>query len=436
MKQATTAPRGPGRAVLSYVSATVVAAAVLGALSARFGGKFDVAPVLVLCALGVLSANLAKPRVASRVDFSFLSIILLAGAVVVGPLGTWVVGAVSMSLDRSPNVRWYQVAFNAAMGSLIGAGGAWAYLLVGGAADVGGLMGLNALGLNVGIPLIIADIVQCLINASLLSGVIHVSTGAPVRVLARQILVSSGTAYIGYGVIGFLFVILWFPAKLGAYSAVLILAPLLAARWAFVQYGEELRSHERTLETLVTTLGRKDADAVARSRATAQLAEWVAEELALTPAQIGTVRYAGALREIGLIGVPWRVLHRPPELLSDPERRVLSGHAQVGARLIEGIDFLEDARSGIQHQDERFDGTGRPDGLAGTDIPPAARIIAVAGEFVDLTQPRHGVPPLVPEIALARIADDAGRFDPRAVRAIADVLERHGWAVPVAGSQP
>ncbi len=341
-----------------------------------------------------------------------------------------------MAMDRRAPFRLYRVLFNVCMTSVVAAAGAWAYVGVMGRYDLMSLHGLNQLGLYVGLPLILADVVQCLVNALLLSGVIHFSTGAPVQVLVRQILVSSGAAYIGYGVIGFLFVILWFPAHLGAFSAVLILAPLLVARWAFVQYGEELRSHERTLETLVTTLGHKDADAVARSRATAQLAEWIAEELALTPAQIGTVRYAAALREIGLIGVPWRVLHRPPELLGEPERRVLTGHPQVGARLIEGIDFLEDARSGIRHQDERFDGTGRPDGLAGTDIPPAARIVAVAGELVDLTQPRHGATPLPPELALTHIAADVGRFDPRAVRATADVLERHGWAVPVAGSQP
>lgn len=422
--------------MLLYVWFTVALSIALGLTSLHFGGLPPLVPLLVLTALGVLSTRLPKPNVTSRVGFSFLSIVALTAAVVLGPLGAWLLALVSASAERAAGIRWYQKVFNVSMASIVGGLGAWAYVWVGGASNLQQLMGLNALGLNVGIPLIIADIVQCLVNALLLSGVIHLSTGAPVRVLVRQILVSSGTAYIGYGVIGFLFVILWFPAQLGAYSAVLILAPLLVARWAFVQYGEELRSHERTLETLVTTLGRKDADAVTRSRATAQLAEWVAEELALTPAQIGTVRYAGALREIGLIGVPWRVLHRSPELLGDPERRVLSGHPQVGARLIEGIDFLEDARSGIQHQDERFDGTGRPDGLAGTDIPPAARIVAVAGQFVDLTQPRHGAPPLGPEVALAHIADDAGRFDPRAVRATADVLERHGWAVPVPGSQP
>ena len=65
-------------------------------------------------------------------------------------------------------------------------------------------------------------------------------------------------AYVGYGMIGLLFVILWFPAGLGAFSALLVLAPLLAARWAFIQYGEELRSHERTVDTLVTALGTKE----------------------------------------------------------------------------------------------------------------------------------------------------------------------------------
>ncbi len=88
--------------------------------------------------------------------------------------------------------------------------------------------------------------------------------------MVRRVLSGSGWAYVGYGVIGFLFVVLWFPAGLGPFSAVLVLAPLLAARWAFIQYGDELRSHERTLETLVTALGKKEPAAAKRSRRTAQ----------------------------------------------------------------------------------------------------------------------------------------------------------------------
>ena len=67
-----------------------------------------------------------------------------------------------------------------------------------------------------------------------------------------------GFAYLGYGVSGFLFVILWIPAGVGPFSAVLILAPLFAARWAFVQYGHEKRAHQRTLSALVAAMETTD----------------------------------------------------------------------------------------------------------------------------------------------------------------------------------
>ena len=124
--------------------------------------------------------------------------------------------------------------------------------------DLASLSGLTDIATELGLPLLIADVVQCLTNALLLAGVIHLYQGVPFLVFLRRVLVGSGVAYVGYGAIGFLFVILWFPAHLGPFSAVLILAPLLAARWAFIQFGDELRSHERTVDTLVTALATKD----------------------------------------------------------------------------------------------------------------------------------------------------------------------------------
>jgi HD-GYP domain-containing protein (c-di-GMP phosphodiesterase class II) len=266
----------------------------------------------------------------------------------------------------------------------------------------------------------------------LLSGVIHLYQRVPFGVFVRRVLVSSGVAYVGYGIIGFLFVILWFPADLGAFSALLIMAPLLAARWAFIQYGEELRSHERTVDTLVTALGTKEPQAVARSRRAAMLAEWVAEELGLGPHQIGTVRYAATLHQIGHLGVPTRLLRRAPESLTDAERRVVARHCVMGARMIEGIDFLEDARSGIRHQHERFDGRGRPDGLSGLDIPVAARIVAVVTAVEDLSTATAVAPGVAVAEVLRPLDRDSGRFDPSVVSATRAALEKHGWQAAVA----
>lgn len=322
--------------------------------------------------------------------------------------------------------------FNAAMSGFVGAASAQVYALL------GGLEGKSTVGLPpaqlataLGWPLLAADVVACLVNAALLSGVIHFDQGIPFWIQLRRVLSGSGLAYIGYGIIGLLFVILWFPAGLGPFSALLVMAPLLAARWAFIQYGEEMRSHERTVDTLVTALGTKEPAAVDRSRRAATLAEWVAEELTLTPGQIGTIRYAATLHEIGHLGVPTRLLRRAPEALTESERRIMARHCNIGARMIEGIAFLEDARSGIRHQNERFDGHGVPDGLAGSDIPVAARVVAVVAALEAMVTEGDAAGPSAD--LYRRLTADAGRFDPAVVAAAWSALDKHGLPAAVAG---
>jgi HD-GYP domain-containing protein (c-di-GMP phosphodiesterase class II) len=422
----------PSRLLPYYIAFIVVLAFALGAVSWLYGRHPGLAPLLLLSGMGILSFNLREPAVTSRIGFSFLSIILLASGAILGPFGAWFVGTVSVVIDRDPKLKWFQNLFNVAMTGIIGAAGAWAYVLSSGAGNLDEITGLANLTVEVGLPLMVADVVQCITNAVLLSGVIHLYQRVPFGVFVRRVVVSSGVAYVGYGIIGFLFVILWFPAELGAFSAVLIMVPLLAARWAFIQYGDELRSHERTVDTLVTALGTKEPAAVARSRRAATLAEWVAEELGLGPHQIGTVRYAATLHEIGHLGVPTRLLRRAPESLSEAERRVLARHCVMGARMIEGIDFLEDARSGIRHQQERFDGLGRPDGLSGQDIPVAARIVSVVTAVEGLSAASPDAAGVTVGELLGPLEHDSGRFDPAVVTAARAAMEKHGWQAAVA----
>lgn len=420
----------PSRWLPAYIAAVVAVAVVLGALSWQWGRRPDLAPLLLLSAMGILSFQLREPTVTSRIGFSFLSIILLASGAILGPFGAWCVGLISVVIDRDRKVRWFQRVFNAAMTAVVGVAGGWAYALSRGSEDLGSLSGLTDIATELGLPLLIADVVQCITNALLLSGVIHLFQGVPFLVFLRRVLVSSGVAYVGYGAIGFLFVILWFPADLGPFSAVLILAPLLAARWAFIQFGDELRSHERTVDTLVTALATKDPAAADRSLRVARLAEWVAEELGLGPSQIGTVRYAAMLHEIGHLGVPTRLLRRPRSSLSAAERRVVDRHCVLGARMIEGIDFLEPARSGIRHQGERFDGRGSPDGLSGQAIPVVARVLAVVTAFEDVVG-RGGHEPLSVGRVVAMLAHDEGHFDPAVLMALSAALDKHGPAAAV-----
>jgi len=416
-------------ALHGFIFLTVVGSVVIGAYTYSKFGLPDLGPLVILAAMATLSYRLREPDVGSRIGFSFNSIILLAAGVIVGPFGAWLVGLVSMATDRG-RLRWAQMTFNAAMTSIIGAVGALAYLLAGGERDLASMSGAITVTREVGIPILVADVVGCLTNAVLLAGVIHFYQGVPFTVMVRRVLSGSGWAYVGYGVIGFLFVVLWFPANLGPFSAVLVLAPLLAARWAFIQYGDELRSHRRTLDTLVTALGKKEPAAVERSRRTARLAEWLAEDLGLGPHQIVTVRQAGTLHEIGHLAVPARTLRRPVEDLSPQELRMLAGHGVVGARMIEGIDFLDEARSGIRHQHAYFDGRGGPGSLSGTDIPISARVVSVAACFTTLTQPDGGGQPMTPEQGLQLLEADSARFDPAILASLRSVLTKHEWPPP------
>ncbi|GAA6524521.1 HD domain-containing phosphohydrolase [Intrasporangium sp. DVR] len=412
-------------ALHSFVLLTAAVSVVLGVHTYSVFGVPDGWPLAILAAMATLSYRLREPDVGSRIGFSFNSIVLLAAGVIVGPFGAWLVGTVSMATDRG-RLR-LQTIFNVAMTGIIGAVGALAYLAAGGERHLASMQGALTITQSVGVPILVADVVGCLTNALLLAGVIHFYQGVPFTVMVRRVLSGSGWAYVGYGIIGFLFVVLWFPAELGPFSALLVLAPLLAARWAFIQYGDELRSHERTLDTLVTALGKKEPAAMERSRRTAQLAEWVAEELGLGPHQIGTVRHAGTLHEIGHLAIPARTLRRPAGEQSAQERRLFTTHGVVGARMVEGINFLDEARSGIRHQHERFDGHGGPGSLAGGDIPLSARIVAVAGRFTSVAAAQSAGAPAAQAEAVAVLESDQGRYDPVVLDALRRVLVKHEW---------
>jgi putative nucleotidyltransferase with HDIG domain len=353
--------------------------------------------------------------------------VLIACNVLVGPTGSAIVGGLALAFEtgRPPRVR----AFNVAMTSLFGVIGAWVYLLAGGSTSLSTLSGAGELLTHVGLPLLVADVAQMLVNALLLAGVVRTNSGVPFRRFFVQIVSNSGVAYMGYGVIGFLLIILWVPADVGPFSAVLILAPLFVARWAFVQYGEEQRAHERTLSALVTAVETKDPNAAGHSGRIAQLAEWMAEPLSMGSQDVEDLRYAAMLHDVGKVGVPTRLLRRPRSW-TPPDIEALTHHPELGVALVREIKFLDGSLEGIRHHHERWDGLGYPGSLAGDKIPLISRVIAVADAFDALTTDRVERPALTPIEALRQIEQRRGRqFDPHVVAALVTVLERHEWPV-------
>jgi putative nucleotidyltransferase with HDIG domain len=184
-----------------------------------------------------------------------------------------------------------------------------------------------------------------------------------------------------------------------------------------------------TLEALVNALEAKDPYMRGHSVRIAELSAAVAAELGLPEEDVDRIRTAGRLHDIGKIGTREAVLlrHGP---LTPQEFAHVKQHVLTAAQILAPLTYLADAVVDIRGHHERWDGTGYPDGLRGTDIPIGARVIAAAEVYDALSTPRSYQEKLAPEAALARLAELAGSaLDPEICRALAGVVRRRAPVV-------
>lgn len=159
------------------------------------------------------------------------------------------------------------------------------------------------------------------------------------------------------------------------------------------------------------------------------LVRMMAPELAGRP-QIG---YGFLLHDIGKIGISERILNKPGPL-SPAEWSVMQTHPVIGTQIVAPMRFLGEAVEVIAHHHEKFDGSGYPRGLGGSDIPLAARIFAIVDAFDAMTTDRPYRSAMSVDAALEEIIRCSGRhFDPDVVEAFLLLMEGIGRS-PVAAS--
>jgi HD-GYP domain-containing protein (c-di-GMP phosphodiesterase class II) len=142
-----------------------------------------------------------------------------------------------------------------------------------------------------------------------------------------------------------------------------------------------------TVDVLAGTLGLRDGHTGEHSDRVVLLAQRLGNQMGLAKRELRDLGYAAQLHDIGKVGVPDAVLHKPGPLV-DAEVEVIRGHAVWGAELVGRIPGLEDVARIVRHHHERYDGTGYPDRIAGSDIPLASRVLAVADAYVAMTEDR------------------------------------------------
>lgn len=178
------------------------------------------------------------------------------------------------------------------------------------------------------------------------------------------------------------------------------------------------------LRALVIAVDNKDRYTRAHSDQVTSLALQISDTLGLDAEARHTLHLCGLVHDLGKIGVPDRILSKPGPLTPD-ELAVMNQHPVIGALIVGALPGMEEVVQGVRHHHERYDGSGYPDGLAGTDIPRIARILAVADVYSAMTTHRPYRKALPSEAALGVIERGQGTlFDPDIARAFVDAHRR------------
>lgn len=184
----------------------------------------------------------------------------------------------------------------------------------------------------------------------------------------------------------------------------------------------------KTIAALSVTLDATEHASPGHSDRVMDYAMALGEELGLGIEQVELLRFAGLMHDVGKSGISEEILLKPSRL-SDSEMSQMRQHSQMGADVVEQIDFLNALAPVIMHHHERWDGSGYPMALGGEDIPFLARVLAIADAFDSMTSENPYRRRLSFSEAREELRRGAGsQFDPALVQVFIEAMDRRAWA--------
>ncbi len=191
-------------------------------------------------------------------------------------------------------------------------------------------------------------------------------------------------------------------------------------------YRELDDAYLSTVSTLTATIEARDSYREDHQRRIAADAVALGERLHLNEEDLRELRYASLFHSLGKIGVPASILGKRGPLTPE-ERAIVQEHPILGARILESIRFLHGVVPIVRHANERWDGTGYPDHLAGEKIPRAARILSVVISYHAMLADRPYRAALRADQALAELRRLSGVwYEPATVESFASMIEARG----------
>ncbi|MHA7836628.1 MAG: HD domain-containing phosphohydrolase [bacterium] len=195
--------------------------------------------------------------------------------------------------------------------------------------------------------------------------------------------------------------------------------------------NQELRTaYIQTIRALAEAIDAKDAYTRGHSERVAVYASRLGRQMGLRKELIERIYFAGLLHDVGKIGIPDAIITKPDRLTPE-EYEEIKKHPEIGAKILEPVEFLHSIVPCVRHHHEWYDGcnAGYPDQLAGDQIPLPSRVIVVADTVEAMTSDRPYRKALSIDVVVEELRKYSGtQFDPVVVEAFLRLLEDEGDA--------
>jgi diguanylate cyclase (GGDEF)-like protein/putative nucleotidyltransferase with HDIG domain len=279
---------------------------------------------------------------------------------------------------------------------------------------------------GVGTPalLILSSLTYFVLNTTGVAGVVALTERKSVIATWRNCYFWSFPFYLVGASIAWVFSVL---TEHGQSQSILLLLPVIyiiyrSYRMYLVhledekKHVEEMASlHLRTIEALALAIDAKDHTTHEHLSRVRTYAVELGQEMNLPSSELEALRAAALLHDIGKLAVPEHIISKPGKLTPE-EFEKMKIHPVVGAEILERVEFPYPVVPIVRSHHEKWDGSGYPDGLKGTEIPIGARILSAVDCLDALASDRQYRRALPLDQAMEEVAKLAGRsFDPEVV---------------------
>ena len=182
-------------------------------------------------------------------------------------------------------------------------------------------------------------------------------------------------------------------------------------------------SYRQSIEMFVSLLEQRLDGSSKKSIKLHSFVDQIATTIGYEEEQLSTLHFACRLKDIGKISMSDKLINTAMDQLSDKDKQQYTQYPLIGSSMLAALPPLQHAADCIGKHREYLDGSGFPQGLSGDAINTPARILTAANDFLSFQENDSAGKFLSPEQAVAKLEENAQRYDPRVIDAIHYLLD-------------